>query len=123
MAAAAHDVWRAEHDEIAAAGRLARGFLVDRKFGNADALGAECLSHLWSCIVVREHSYIGRTRDACQPLDGFRDFIALRQDVRYQTIEFFVRDAAALHHLGTLLRPFSIAYDGIHVVIEREQID
>ena len=38
MAAAAHDVGRAEHDEITGFGGLARGFLVDRKFRDVDAL-------------------------------------------------------------------------------------
>jgi len=41
MAAAAHDIGRAEHDETAGFGGRARGFLIDRKFRNGNALGPE----------------------------------------------------------------------------------
>ena len=59
MAAAAHDIGRAEHNEITPLSGFARGFLIDRKFGDADALCPKAPSHRRACIVMREHAHIG----------------------------------------------------------------
>lgn len=56
MAAAAHHVGRAEHDEVSAPGRLARGFFIDRKFRDADAQRAKCPPHFRRVVVMRQHA-------------------------------------------------------------------
>jgi hypothetical protein len=90
MAAAAHDIGCTEHDRIAGLGRLARGFFVDRKFGDADALRAKCLSHGGARIVVREHFYAGHPRCFRQPRDRGRDVAGARDDALHQAIEFLI---------------------------------
>ncbi len=88
MAAAAHDIGRAEHDEITAFGGFARGFLIDRKFG--DALCPKCLSHRRACIVMRKHPHIGRTRYLRESRDRRRDIMRATDDAPNQSIEFLV---------------------------------
>jgi hypothetical protein len=121
--AAAHHVGRAEHDEVTGLGRLARGFLVDRKFGDVDALRPKCPSLRRAFVVVREHPHPGIARNSGEPRDRGRHVVTAGNDTLYQAIEFLVGYAAALHHLRTLPRLGGAPDDGLHVVVEREQID
>ncbi len=120
MAAAAHDIGRAEHNEITPLSGFARGFLIDRKFGDADALCPKAPSHRRACIVMREHPHIGRTRNSRKTRDRVRHFIAARHHVGDETVELLAGKAAALHHAGAFLRLVEIGNRGIHVIIERE---
>src|ERR1700716_4005620 len=103
MAAAAHDVGRAEHDEITAPSRLACSFLVDGKFGDADALSTKCLSHRRALIVVREHPHIGGTRYSRQSRNRCRNVISARNDALHQVnawLERPVRSTIRLRFCG-----------------------
>src|ERR1700758_2607345 len=104
MAAAPNDVGRAEYDGIAAISRGARGFLIDWKFGAANALMAKSRSHGRALIVMREHPRIGGTRRFGQPRDRFGDFVAAGHDIGDETIERVVRKPRALDHAGALVR-------------------
>src|SRR5258707_235254 len=123
MAAAAHDIWRAEHDEITGLTRLACRFLVNPKFRNADTLRSKCLSHGPACIVVRGHPHIGETRYSSQACDRTRHFVAAAHDERDQSIESLAGKATALYHASPFLRLVETSNGRIHVVIECEQID
>jgi hypothetical protein len=98
MAAAAHDVGCAEHDEIAGLNRLARGFLVDRKLGDADALRPKCLSHLRAVIVMRQHRDVCVSRSLGQPRDRCGDVVTSGNDTLHQGIERLVRKTGAFDH-------------------------
>ena len=104
-------------------GGLARGFLVDREFGDADALIPKRLSHLGAFVVMRQHADAGRSRHPGQPCDRCRDVVTAGHHARHQTIECVVRKAGAFDHAAALLRLGQAGDGGIHVVVEREQID
>ena len=72
---------------------------------------------------MRKHPHLGGTRHAGQPCDRSRHFVAARHDARDQPIEFLAGKAAALHHSRALLRLVETGDGGIHVVVEREQVD
>src|ERR1700694_3394595 len=104
MAAAAHDIGRAEHDEITGVVCRARGFLVDWKFGDPNALCAKCLTHRRTFIVMRQHSDAGVSRRFRQPRDRCRDVVTAGNDACYQTIERLARKTSAFDDTASFLR-------------------
>ena len=124
VAAAAHDIGRAEHDEVAGCGGVAGGLLVDRKFGDARRPARERPA---ASPGLRRHATASGHRRRARPAPAGRSTPA-RHGSRATTlctrlIERLVGEAGALDHAAALLRLGEAGDGRVHVVVEGEQVD
>ncbi|MGY3225599.1 hypothetical protein ACVIM5_006206 [Bradyrhizobium sp. USDA 4512] len=117
MAAAAHHIGRAEHDEVVRRRSVARGLLVDREFGDRGAQRAKLLAHRRAVVVVRQHADIGRARGGGQSRDRGGHLGAARHDPVEHVVDGLDGEPGALGQLVALLRL------DVAMVVEGEQID
>jgi hypothetical protein len=120
MAAAAHDIGRAEYDRVAARRCFARGCLVHRKFGNRDTLCAKRPSLLRRFVIMREHPHAALARDRCQTRDRSGNLVGAGQLALHLVLERLVRESRAFDHCGALPGLVSQRRGDVHVIVERE---
>ena len=112
-----------KHDEITGFGSVAGGFLVDRKFGDGNALRAKALPHRRAFVVVREHPDACGARRLRQPGNRRRHVMAAGDDALHQAVERLIGEPRALDHSAALQRLGEAGDGRVHVVVEGEQID